>query len=734
MFGMKLVNEAALKELVETASVYTREREDTGWINLANGTDSEIFAEGFQSMVKKSRLYYYKSPLAGQWVNLTCAFVFGEGIQKPRATDPMIQDVVDEFWADKDNQLSFTSFLAQHKICAKLQYEGNLFLALFTDEMGAVRVRVIDTLDVADLIRDGEDKMRTNFYKIPYRKMTYNYVSDSYDYEMPTFIYYSDKDVMDPEVFGIPKNKLADGLRIYHVKINCDINDKFGVPELYRGLDWMKAHKDMAGDLATLIKALSQFAWKKKVKGTAKQVNAIQTAMNARLNRSNQRPATGATQIENESVDMQSVKVETGGAQVSGEGMRQMLLMISASSGMYEHYLVGDSNVAKYASAKVMELPMVKRFLVQQEVWRNIYNTVIQFAVDKKIEAGVIPGEAIVDEKHRRIIYKTKINRTIDTDFPAIIEDDLKPTAEALAIAKTNNFMSPELCARTFMGAANINNINEELGGIDFSEPEPVVPEVVVPAVPKLDDKGNPIIEAAIIPIKRDAALRQAKKSNYVKQRMNGYRKALAGEFRQFRQHIYKGLQFDNGAGNIKDMEEGIRSLVNGMQKQARKYFDVAIGIGAEFTQSYVKKQELKETLYESNRIKDVMLEEKLAWNEKYLVGSLSKDVHEKLRKRIIMPFDNIAEVRKEVMGAVDTFAPRVEQYVGAFWMVEEEAVKRAGQGTGLMANFIGADDNGTCDGCNEAMAANPWGIDEIPEPGSHDCGPNCRHAIQILE
>jgi len=65
---------------------------------------------------------------------------------------------------------------------------------------------------------------------------------------------------------------------------------------------------------------------------------------------------------------------------------------------------------------------------------------------------------------------------------------------------------------------------------------------------------------------------------------------------------------------------------------------------------------------------------------------------------------------------------------------VEEAAVKEAGQGTGVMVNFVGADDNATCDGCAEAMEGNPYLIDEAPEPGSHECDGRCRHALQIAE
>lgn len=45
--------------------------------------------------------------------------------------------------------------------------------------------------------------------------------------------------------------------------------------------------------------------------------------------------------------------------------------------------------------------------------------------------------------------------------------------------------------------------------------------------------------------------------------------------------------------------------------------------------------------------------------------------------------------------------------------------------------NWVGACDEETCEGCRKAFEGNPYPEDKAPQPGSFECGDNCRHALQ---
>ena len=758
MFGLKLINDKQLDALKETVNVAQRAIEDMGWINLSSddGNINNLIAGGFKKMLQRVKLYYYNNPLAGHWVSLTTNFVFGEGVSVPKAKDESIQEVIDEFWNNPDNQLAFTSFQAQQKLSNKIQYEGNIFFLMFDDEAGNIRLRIMDTQEVDDIIKDTEDKMRTNFFKVKLKERKYNFTSDSFQsITSSQFIYYPDKDNWAFQKFGIPPAKLQNDAKVYHVKVNCDINDKFGVPELYRGIDWMKAQKDMMGDLATLVKALSKFAWKKKIKGSAAQTAAIANNMKSTLDLSNIRNSSGQTQVENAGVDLQSVDIKTGGVKIGVESGRQMKLMVSAASGLPEHYW-GDPSTSNLATSKTLELPVVKKFSTYQKFWTDVINTILQYQIDSKIAVGVLPGTIVEDPKNNRVSYETDLDRTIDTDFPPIVEEDIKIAAEGYAKAKSEGLMSKDLAATQFMLAANINNIEEELETIHEEEEEREQKEkekfdatnaanaalkgVVVSdpgkAAPAKKGKPDPLKEAINVPGKD--GVRLARKSNFLKQKMNGYRKALAGSFRLLQKEIKEATEVAEAhgvaTGIVRNPENIIRAFGERMKASARIYFPVAIEIGEKFMQAELKDIGVSEALLEANGKAPNVLRETLLWNDEYVTASLVPDIIDKINRKQVQAQESASAYRRGINEAVLTFEPRVEQYVGALWTVEETAVKEAGKGSGVMVNFAGEEDEANCKGCQAALDGNPWLIDSVPVPGTLECLGRCRHAIQVIK
>ena len=760
MFGFKLMRDKTFDGLKEVLTRYERTLEDIGWVNLStdDGSLNNLIAGGFKKMLQRVKLYYYNNPLAGHWVTLTTNFVFGEGVSVPQAQDESIQEVVDEFWNDPDNQLALTSFQAQQLLSNKLQYEGNIFFQMFDDEAGNVRLRVMNTAEIDDIIKDDDDKMRSNFYKVKLKDRQYDFNSDSFkQMTASTFIYYPDKDNWDPDQFKVPPGKLRKEAKIYHIKINADINDKFGVPDLYRGIDWMKAQKDMMGDVATLVKALSKFAWKKKVKGSAAQTASIAGNMKSNTDLSQIRNSAGQTQVENAGVDLQSVDIKTGGVKIGVDGSRQMKLMVSAASGLPEHYW-GDPSTSNLATSKSLELPVVKKFTTYQKFWTDVINTILQYQIDVKISVGVLPGTIVEDPKHNRVTYETGLDRTIDVDFPPVIEEDVKDAAEGFAKAKSEGLMPAELAAQRFMLAANVNNIEEELEklAVENAEREQKEKEkfeaetqanallkgVVVPpggkTPPKKKGKPDPLKEAIEVPGKDGNRL--DRKSNFLTQKLNGYRKALAGNFRLLQKDIKNAIEVKEergvATGIVRHSENVVRQFGDRMKASARIYFPIAIEIGEKFMQAELKDLsiDVTETIYESKGKAEGVLRERLLWNDEFLSASLIPDLIDKINQAQIQAQESSVAYRRAVNDAVLAFEPRVEQYVGALWTVEELAVKEAGRGTGVQVNFAGVDDDVNCEGCQNAINGNPWLIDSAPVPGLQECLGNCRHALQVVQ
>ena len=749
MFGFKIIKDKSLKLLTEAVTIYQRTLEDVGWMNLSmdESVQDVMIGVGFKKMIRRCKMYYYRNPLAGLWVNLTTDFVFGEGVSEPKAADENVQEIISKFWNDPDNKVSLTSYQAQTLLSNKLQYEGNLFFVLFTDTLGDVRVRVMNTEEVADIIRDSEDRMRPMWYKLNSADRKYNFGSDTYELSMTKIKYCPDWNNIKPEESSVPNEKIMEDAAMFHVKINCDINDKFGIPDLFRGIDWIKANKEASEDLATLVRSLSTLAWKKKIKGGQTAVNSLKTALQAKTDLTNIGPGAGSTQIENQAIETTPVDIKTGGTAINETSIRQSKLMVCAASRIFEHYY-GDPSTGNLATTTTMELPMVKKFKGYQKLWTGIYDAILLYQIMQKINLGLIKGGKIdYDEKTRRNILSADFDLNIDIDFPDILPKDPKVVAEALQIGKSNNLISDETAARIFLLAMNQNNIEGEIDKIDFTRvnqpagmgspfgtAKPDDPIKKVKPGKKVEEKD--IKEAVELP-DRKKAVRFAKKTNYVLQRMNGYKKVLLGHYKTLQKDIQKSSdakgEIGKVVGNIEGLSTHINKFKQGMNAAAIEYYPIAIDIGSKYMQAHLEDAKIRESIFEASNKAEALLIDRLTWNKGYVEGSLAPDIERTMIERMRTAYNTPDDFYKAVNSSIGSFENRVGQYAGAFWSIEEEAVKDAGKGTGLQANFVGADDQSTCEGCNQAMTGNPWPIDTIPQPGSHECLNNCRHAIQVI-
>lgn len=747
-FGIKFLREAEFIHLKEEMSIYKRTLEDMGWINMTtnNFSEKDLIQGGFRNMIQRAKVIYYNNPLAKHWIQLTTSFVFGEGISTPKSDDESVQEVIEEFWDDRDNQKALTGYLAQQALCNKLQYEGNIFFCIFDDEEGRCRVRVLNTLEVSDIIMDADDRQRPLFYKVAVSHNSYNFGSDAYEPQGIKYEYFPDIENDDPESYGVPKDKLRLDAKIYHVKINSDLNDKYGVPDLYCAMDWIKAHKDMAGDIATLVKALSKFAWNKKIKGTPAQVSSIAGAMTSRTNLTNISTMSGQTNVENEASSLQPVDIKTGGVQIGKEGSREMKLMVCAASGLFEHYF-GDPSTGNLATAKSMELPMVKKFVNYQQLWRGVYIRIIMYVIERKMILGLLDGSVLLNPKTKRNEVTSDLDTTLDLDFPSILEEDLQIMANALKVAKESGFVSDELASRLFLLAANVENVDEEIENAT-ADREKRKAEQDAQFQQKLGqfDPNNPNPKNGLPPIKEAIAVpgkagtRLAKKNNYLTQKMNGYRKALSSHYRLMEKAIKASAQTsrskDKVVGHIPKLEEAVRKMGEGMKQSAKSYFPMAIQIGEKYTQVHLKEMGLKvnETLYEATNKSKSLLQKRLDWNAEYVTESLVPDIIEGIAGTMKMAYDSEDEFNSAISNKIKSYEARIEQYVGALWTVEEDAVREAGKGTGMQVNFAGEEDEENCQGCADAIAGSPYDIDEAPLPGEQDCLGRCRHALQIVE
>lgn len=386
-------DEVALLIMEATQTVEDQLRlEDQGWINLSAQAGVVITDAARVANLRLSRLYYTKDPLGKQSIRLWTDYVFGTGMTS-HSDEEKTENVRKAFWESKANQ-NVLSARGQRKSSDKLLVDGEVFFAIFLGSNGGATIRWIDPLEITEIITDSDDVENVMFYKRVWADTQGK--SHTTVYRSTTNL----KGVAAKDVMGASIEKTDDAL-IYHLTYNT-ISQR-GNPLLLPALDWIRQYRRFLASRIAVMLALARFAWKSKVTGGQAAVDAIKAKTHQ------QEAAAGSQLVENLGVETTPIKTETGAQQAYQDG-RQIKLMIAAAVGIPEQYF-GDISIGNLATAKTVELPMMKQFQSLQKVWADTY---------QDIDEVVFEHNKVPEDK-----------RYVDRDFPPIAPEDTVAAAQA---------------------------------------------------------------------------------------------------------------------------------------------------------------------------------------------------------------------------------------------------------------------------------------------------------------
>ena len=157
--GKTVVDQEHLN-LLEASDVERRamqkELDLLGWyvLDYMGGSPQEVKPTERRRMAAQARMVWVQDPVAGANVDLSCQFIFGRGVPKPKASDEKVQEIIDEAWDDPDNKAALTTFSAQTALCTDLVLQSNLFLLFFEGDDGKVKLGILEHDSVEDAVRD----------------------------------------------------------------------------------------------------------------------------------------------------------------------------------------------------------------------------------------------------------------------------------------------------------------------------------------------------------------------------------------------------------------------------------------------------------------------------------------------------------------------------------------------------------------------------------------------------
>jgi len=424
---------AELAEIIREASATVEDElaiEDRGW-ERAGRTANEIITEmARQDAVKLSRLYYTKDPLAKQAIRLWTDYTFGTGMTW-QCEDKKAQKALGAYWDSRDNRPVLAA-AGQRKCSTKLLVEGEIYFALFLGR--EVRVRTIDPLEITEIITDPDDREDERYYKREW--------SDAQDGQHTDYYcsHRNPKDKPCKDIFGTSVRATSNALDavVYHLAFNT-IGQR-GMPLLLPALDWIKQYRRFLASRVAIMLALARFAWRSKQSGGAVAVAAAKAKLNE------QEIPAGSVLLENLGSDTQPIRTDSNARNAYDDG-RMLKLQVAAAVGIPEQYF-GDISIGNLATAKTVELPMMKMFQSYQQVWSDAFQDM---------------DEIVLENAH------LPIDTPIDRDFPAIAPEDVFAAAQAIStiITAMPEFATIRDVRQIALMSLGINNTADVLDALD---------------------------------------------------------------------------------------------------------------------------------------------------------------------------------------------------------------------------------------------------------------------------
>ena len=417
--------------------------EDKGWINLSTANQI-ITDQERKTTVAKARYYTIKDPLGCRSVHLMTDYVFGTGISWS-CEDEKTHDIMSLFWGAQQNAVALSP-RGQHKSSEKLLVDGEIFFALFLGSAGEATIRRIDPLEITQIISNPDDVDDVRYYLREWTNQQ-GQVKQAY---YRSFANEENKAVLDSMNRSVTATEDA---LVYHLAIN-DFATIRGVSYLYPAIGYMEAYREFLKARLAIMLALSKFAWRTKLKGTQATVNATKAQIEA------EDAGAGQWLVENLSSDTQPIKTETGATQAYQDG-RMLKLQVCSATGWPEQYY-GDISIGNLATAKTVELPVMKMCQSYQSIWRGAFIDIL----DKVLEHA-----GILEER-----------RYVDLAFPAITPADESALAQNISVIAGvfPEFLGSLDVQQQALLSIGIDDVNEVLDDIAANPRPPPPPKVIM--------------------------------------------------------------------------------------------------------------------------------------------------------------------------------------------------------------------------------------------------------------
>lgn len=469
--------------LTESMSGLEARMNEDGWQRLTASAEQEFSREGLRQITAVCRLMAIKNPLIKRGLSLRTSYVWGQGVEVSARAEE-INEVIQACHDDPGNQRTLFGQQACEELDRALGTDGNTFIALFTSpRTGKVQIRTIPWDEISEVICNPEDASEPWFYQrdwwadettefgVMTRRRTALYPALGYRPKV--------RPGRRPAAHGEMTDVLWDA-PLLHVSVGGLHHWKWGVPDAYAAIDWARAYKDFLSDWATIVRALSRFAWKLTSKGSKQAAAKTRLAQAPSRSASGEENFAGATALT--TADMALDPIPKTGATIDSESGRPLAAMVAAALDLPVTMLLGDPGVTgARATAATLDTPTERAMDARRAVWtsarRAIYRHIILEAV--RAPEGALYGKGTIsrDEWGREVVDLRDIDDTIDISWPDLDEIDPATVVKAIVEADSTTYLPQLVVARLLLEALGVSDVDQILDQLtddngDFVRPD----------------------------------------------------------------------------------------------------------------------------------------------------------------------------------------------------------------------------------------------------------------------
>lgn len=466
-----------VEHLQESMAGLEQAMNEPGWQRMTALADTEFTRDGLRQITAVCRVMGLKNSLIKRGIRLRTAYIWGQGVQisardadrKSRGQD--VNAVVQDFLDDPGNVRTFTGQQAREELEQSLCTDGNVFLALFTNpRTGKVQVRSLPWDEIGDIETNPEDVSEPWFYKRVWQERTE--IMGGYRQRTAFYPALGYKPVLKPlrykdKATGQTAEVLWDAPCV-HVKVGGLRGWMFGVGDVYAAIDWAHAYKDFLTDWATLVKALSRFAWRLTSKGSRQAAARTKVAGAPSIDPVSGEPRhAGATAMM--TPDMALEAIPKTGATIDSESGRPLAAMAAAALDIPVTMLLADPGVTgARATAETLDRPTELMAESRRALWASVISQILDYVIAESVRApeGALRGKLSFDDGRELLTLRGRAQGTVDITWPAVDQMPLNVLMDAIVKADGTSRIPPMVIARLLLDALGVKDTDEILSAL----------------------------------------------------------------------------------------------------------------------------------------------------------------------------------------------------------------------------------------------------------------------------